>query len=175
MLGRGVIDWGQLLLVFSGLLVSCGWGMFGVSVGRGVDGFGSVLGVERLGVSMVGVVPRACMAGDGFHALHWNMFSWFGGCINVLRGFLFGWGRRDVVGGWILCLERFGVGWVLGEWVSRVGRSRSLGFFEGFCGSMDGGGWLWLWLLVWVEGLLRVVIVVGGGAGGVVSLGVGWV
>ena len=118
--------------------------MFGVSVGRGVDGFGSVWGVERLGVSMVGVVPRACIAGDGFHALHWNMFSWFGCRSNVLRGFLFGWVERDVVGGWILCLGRFGVGWVLGEWVSRVGRSRSLGFFGGFCDSMGGGGWLWV-------------------------------
>ena len=64
--------------------------MVGVSVGRGVEGFGSVLGFERLGVSMVGVVPRACNVGDGFHALHWNMFSWFGCCINGLRGFLFG-------------------------------------------------------------------------------------
>ena len=49
--------------------------MFGVSVGRVVEGFGSVLGFERLGVSMMGVVPRACMVCDGFHALHWNMFS----------------------------------------------------------------------------------------------------
>ena len=88
-----------MLLMFSGLLVFCGWGTFGVTVGGGVDEFVSVLGVGRFGVPMVGVVPRACIAGDGFHALHWNMFSWLGDCINVLRGFLFGWGGRDVVGG----------------------------------------------------------------------------
>ena len=36
MLGRGVIGWGLLLLlIFSGLLVSCGWDMLGVSVGGG--------------------------------------------------------------------------------------------------------------------------------------------
>ena len=111
MLGRGVIGWGQLLwLIFPSLLVACGWGMVGVSVGRGVDGFGSVLGIERLVVSMVGVVPRACMVGDGFHTLQWNMFSWFGCSINGLRGFLFGRVKRDVVGGWILGLGRFGVG-----------------------------------------------------------------
>ena len=136
-----MIGWEQLLLlIVSGLLVSCGWGMFGVSVGRGVDGYGSVLGVESLGVSMVGLVPRACMVGDGFHALHWNMLSWVGCCIGVFRGFHFGWVVRDVVGGLILWLGRFGVGWVLGEWVSGVGKSRSLGFFGGFCDSMGGGG-----------------------------------
>ena len=32
-----------------------------------------------------------------------------------------------------------------------------------------------MWLLVGVEGLLRVVCVFGGGAGGAVWLGVGWV
>ncbi len=54
MLGRGVIGWGWLLLLFlSSLLVSCGWGKFGVSVGRGVDGIGFVSGIERLGVSLI--------------------------------------------------------------------------------------------------------------------------
>ena len=79
-----------------------------------------------------------------------------------------------MVGGWILCIGRIGVGWVLSEWVSRVGRSRSLGFFGGFCDSMGGGGWLWVWLLVRVECLLRVVSVFGGGAGGDEWLGCGW-
>jgi hypothetical protein len=88
---------------------------------------------------MVGVVPRVCLVGGGFHALHWNMFSWFGCRSNVLRGFLFRWVGRDVVGGWILCIGRTGVGWVLSEWVSRVGRSHCLGFFGGFCESVGEG------------------------------------
>ena len=113
--------------------------MVGVAVGRGVDGFESVFGIEGLGVSMVGVVPRACLVGDGFHALHWNMFSWFGCRSNVLRGFLFRWVGRDVVGGWILSIGRTGVGWVLSKWVSRVGRSHCLGFFGGFCESVGEG------------------------------------
>ena len=37
------------------------------------------------------------------------------------------------------------------------------------------GGGLWEWVLVGVEGLLRVVSVFGGGAGGVVWLEAGWV
>ena len=60
-----------------------------------------------------------------------------------------------MVGGWTLCLGRFGVGGVLGEWVSGVGKSHSLAFFGGFCDKLGGGG---------VEGLLRVVSVFGGGA-----------
>ena len=103
------------------------------------------------------------------------MFSWFDCCINVLRGFLFGWVERSVVEGWILCLWRVGVGWDLGEWVSRVGMSLNLGFFGGFCDSVGGGGWLWVCLLMGVGGRLRVVSVGGGGAGGAVGFGVGWV
>ena len=138
MFGRGGIGWGHLLwLIVSGLLVACGWGMVGVAVGRGVDGFGAVLGIEGLGVSRGGVMPS--LVGDGFHALHWNRFRWFGCRSNMLRGFLFRWVGREVVGGWNLCLGRFGVGWVLSEWVSRVGRSRSLGFFGGFCDRVGGG------------------------------------
>ena len=98
MFWRGVEGWGQLLwFIFSGLLVACGWGMGWVSVGRGVDGFGSVFGIVGLDVSMVGVVSG--LVGDGFHALHWNMFSWFGCRSHVLRGFLVRWVGRDVVGG----------------------------------------------------------------------------
>ncbi len=89
-----------------------------------------MLGFGRLGVSMVGVARRACIVGDGFHALHLNMFCWLGCCINGLRGFLFGCVVLDVVG-WILCLGRFGVGWVLHGWGSRAGGSQSLGFSAG--------------------------------------------
>ena len=79
------------------------------------------------------------------------MFSWFDCCIDVLRGFLFGWVKRGVVGGWILCLGRVGVGWDLGVWLSRVGMSRNLGFSGGFvmvwvgvgvgCGCVCWWGW----------------------------------
>ena len=79
-----------------------------------------------------------------------------------------------MVGGWIVCISWFNVGWVLGGWVSRVSRSRSLGFFGGFCDSLGGEYWVWVWFLVRVIGLLRVVSVYGGGAGGVVWMGFGW-
>ena len=52
--------------------------------------FGFVSGVEGLGVLVVVVVLRTYVVGDGFHALHWNMLSWFGCCTNVFLGFLFG-------------------------------------------------------------------------------------
>jgi hypothetical protein len=80
-----------------------------------------------------------------------------------------------VVCGWILCLGRFEVGWVLGGRGSRVGGSYSLGFFGGCCDGIGVGGWLWVWLLVRVVGLLRVVSLCGAGEGGAVCLGVGWV
>ncbi len=44
--------------------------------------------------------------GEGFHARHWNMLSWFGFCIEVLRCFLFGCGVRVVTGGFMLWLGR---------------------------------------------------------------------
>ncbi len=51
MLGRGVVGWNWLLrLVLSGFLVSCEWDKFGVSIGGGLGGFGSVSGIEGLGV-----------------------------------------------------------------------------------------------------------------------------
>ncbi len=83
--------------------------MCGVSVGGGVEGK-SVSGVEMVGGSVLGVVSRVCVVGDGFHALHWKMFSWFGCRIDGLRGLIFGWVERVVVGGWIVCLGRFRVG-----------------------------------------------------------------
>ena len=83
-LGRGVVGWSWLLrLGLSGFLVSCEWGKFGVSLGGGLGGFGSVSGIED-------VVLRACVVGDWFHTLHWNILSWFGCCTNVFRSFLFG-------------------------------------------------------------------------------------
>ena len=114
------------------------------------------------------------MVGEGFHALHWNMFSWFGGCIDGLRSFLFGCVGR-VVGGWILCFGRVGVVWVEGRWGSRAGESHSLGFFGGCCDSVCVGGWWRVRLLVVVGGLLRVLGLCSGGVGVAVCLGVGWV
>ena len=83
--------------------------MCGVPVGGGVEGK-SVSGVEMVGGSVLGVVSRVCVVGEGFHALHWKMFSWFGCRIDGLRGLIFGWVERVVVGGWIVCLGRFRVG-----------------------------------------------------------------
>ena len=101
-----------------------------------------MLGIEGHGLIVAGVVLRAFMVGDGFHALHWNMFSWFGCFVWVLRGFFFGWVERDVGGGWGLCPGRVVVGWVLGGWGSMVCGSDTLGFFGGFCDSIGGGGCL---------------------------------
>jgi len=42
--------------------------------------------------------------GEGFHARHWNMLSWLGLCIKVLRGFLIACGVRVVTGGFMLWL-----------------------------------------------------------------------
>ena len=82
---------------------------------------------------------------------------------------------RVVVGGWNLCLGLCGVEWVVGVGVYGMVSSHFLAFFGGFCVDMGGEGWWWVWLLVVVDGLLRVVSILGGEAGGVVSLGAGWV
>ncbi len=72
-----------------------------------------------------------------------------------------------------MCLGHFGVEWVVGGGVCGVASSRVLAFFGGFCVGMGKVGWLCGWLLVGVDGLLRVVSMMVGGAGGVVLLGVG--
>jgi len=148
--------------------------MCGVSVGGGVEGR-SVSGVEMVGGSVLGVVSRVCVVGDGFHALHWKMFSWCGCRIDGLRGLSFGRVGRVVVDGWIVCLGRVRVGWGLNEWESRMGMSCSLGIFGGCCGSVVVWGGIWVWLLGRVEGLLRVVGLFSFRVGGVVWVGVGCV
>ena len=62
MLGRGVIGWGQsLLLIVPSLFISCKWGMLGVSVGRGEDGVGcSMVGGGRESGSISGVRSCGC-------------------------------------------------------------------------------------------------------------------
>ncbi len=114
------------------------------------------------------------MLGEGFHALHWNMLSCIGGCIDGVRGFLFGRVGR-VVGGWILCFGRVWVVGVAGRWSPGPVESHSLGFFRGCCDSVCVGGLLRVRLWVVVGGLLRVLGLCSGGVGVAVCLGVGWV
>ena len=101
------------------------------------------------------------MFGEAFHALHWKMLSCVGGCIDGVRGFLFGCLGR-VVGGRILCFGRVWAVWVAGRWGSGLGESHSLGFLGGcgniVCmGSVCVGGWLGVPLWVVVDGLLRLI------------------
>ena len=60
---------------------------------------------------------RTWAGGEGFHALHWNMLSWFGFCTRVLRGFLFVWVERVVAGGFMPWQGPAVVKWGLGGWV----------------------------------------------------------
>jgi len=88
---EGILGRGWLLrLVLVGCLVVCEWGRVGVflSVGTGVCWL--VLVVGELGVMLEAECLRVWSVGEGFHALHWNMLSWFGFCTRVLLGFLFG-------------------------------------------------------------------------------------
>ena len=59
-------------------------------------------GIWGMSVLLVVVGLRTWAVGDGFHALHWNMLSWFGCFAKVLRGFLLGWVVWAVVGGCML-------------------------------------------------------------------------
>ncbi len=102
--------------------------------------------------------------GEGFHALHWNMLSWFGFCTRVLRGFLFGWVEGVVAGGFMSWLGRSVVKRGIGEWVCGVVAAYCLAFFGGLCDGARGGGWELSWVWVMVSGLLRVVIACEGGS-----------
>jgi len=96
----GIARWGWLLrLVLVGLLVVCEWGRFGISLGVGSGECWMVLVICGLGVVSEVAWLRMWSVGVGFHARHWNMLSWFGLYTRVLRGFLFGWVERVVVGG----------------------------------------------------------------------------
>ena len=57
-----------------------------------------------LGAVLWAVWSRVGVERGGFHALHWNILSWFEFFNRVLRGFLFGRGERVVVGGFMLWL-----------------------------------------------------------------------
>ena len=110
-----------------------------------------------LGVVSEVVWLKTWAVGEGFHALHWNMLSWFVFCSRVLRGFLFGRVVRVVFGGIMLWMERSDVGRVIGGWVCGLVTSRCLAFFGGLCVRARGGSWCWSWVWARVCGLLRVV------------------
>ena len=97
-----------------------------------------------VGPSMVSrvLMLRACVVGDGFHALHWKMLS----CLCCWASFL----RCLVVvgllggesGGLILCFECFGVFRVMGVGVCGAVLSFRLACFcRGCCGGMEEEGW----------------------------------
>ena len=76
---------------------------------------------------------------EGFHALHWNMLSWLGFCIRVLRGFLFGWVERVVAGRFMPWLGRAVVERGGGGWVCGMVAAYCLAFFGGLFDGFGGG------------------------------------
>ena len=100
---EGILEEGWVLRVsLGGILGAGGWRGFGVSISVGLGGFGSVSGIWGLGMVLMVVGLITWAVGDGIHALHWNMLSWFGWCTKFLRGFLLGWVVRAAVGGCML-------------------------------------------------------------------------
>ena len=79
--------------------------------------------------------------GEGFHALHWNMLSWFGFCTTVLRGFLFGRVVRVVSESLMFCMGRSDVGRGIDGWMCDVVTFRCLSFIGGLCVRARGGSW----------------------------------
>ena len=65
-----------------------------------------VLVILGLGVLLEVVLLRTWADGEGCHALHWNMLSWFGFCTMVFRGLVFGWVERVLAGGFMPWLGR---------------------------------------------------------------------
>ena len=51
---------------------------------------------------------KSCAVGDGFHALHWNIFSWLGCCVVVFRCLTVVCLFLYLVVAWILCFWRLG-------------------------------------------------------------------
>ena len=80
----------MLRLVLVGCLVVCEWGRVGFFLGVGAGVCWYVLVIWGLGVMLEVECLRVWSVGEGFHALHWNILSWFGFCTRVWRGFLFG-------------------------------------------------------------------------------------
>ncbi len=97
----GLMDWvrGFWERPRFGFLVVCEVRGFEVSLGGGSSGW--VWVCRGLGAVLEVVWSRAGAEGEEFHALHWNMLSWFEFFTRVLRGILFGCGERIVVGGFM--------------------------------------------------------------------------
>ena len=130
----GILGEGWLLrLVLDRFLEACECRGFGGPVSVGFGGCGLVSVIWRLGVVSEAAWLRTWSVGEGFHALHWNMLSWFVFCPTVLRGFLFGREVRVVSGGVILWMKRSDVGRGIGGWVCGLVTTRCLAFFGGLC------------------------------------------
>ena len=78
LLGSGVVCVWEVGLFSFCFILSCGWGGFVLSTWGGLGKVGVVLVCVGPEVSSIVVMLRACAVGGGFHALHWNMFSWLG-------------------------------------------------------------------------------------------------
>ncbi len=75
LLGGGVVcvwDLGCFSVCF---IFSCEWVGIVLSTWGGLGRVGVVLVCVGPEVSSIVVMLRACAAGGGFHALHWNVFS----------------------------------------------------------------------------------------------------
>jgi len=69
----GSVMWG---LSWVGCLRAGVWKGIRVTWGVGMD-FGSSSSIWGWIMGMSGVRLRPCVVGEGFHALHWKMLSWF--------------------------------------------------------------------------------------------------
>ncbi len=107
---------------------------------------------------------RTWAGGEGFHALLWNMSSWFAFCTRVLRDFLFGWVERVVAGGFMPWLGRAVVKRGVGGWVCGMVAAFCLAFFGGLFDGSKGGNWELSWVWVAVSSLLRLVVACEGGS-----------
>ena len=68
----GSVMWGLSLV---GCLGTWEWVGAGLSRGVGMEGFVFVSSVWGWDMVVSAVRLRPCVVGDGFHALHWKMFS----------------------------------------------------------------------------------------------------
>jgi hypothetical protein len=85
------------------------------------------------------VLWRMCSDGEEYHALHWNMLSWFGVCTVVLRVFLFGCAERVVAWGFASGLGRAVVEHGIFGLMCGVVRACCLAFFGCWLGGSRGG------------------------------------